>query len=361
MVVAYSYFTFHFRFLDADARPCHRRRYTGVVGNEGIELKGAMLYYEDIADIRWENDQQIVLLLMPYITTGAVVTEHILPNSYALVLDTRESELSNLKMTLNKYFTYAKAERNRRALSLAGKADTFYTKSCPACASTIDLSGLPKTKYIYCRYCETISSNMGNIIPHTELYRPCPDCQYFGHVQVFRDVQWYFYGKDKRAAHVHNVTCCDTCAQDTYFKPNVWRNLGYLLAFPFSVYLRLHSTLGQHPDFTLLTEANRLAHSGDPEGAIALYDHILMQYKYHPGILYNKARAYVMAADGLSSNDAKTLHTQAAEQLSICLQACANYQPALDLIYQYEEAAYYDFPIQKVEVEVHKKSYKDLQ
>lgn len=360
MVVSYTYFSFQFFFLNALGKPTHRRRYTGVVNNDGIRIRGAMLSYEDIMDIRWENDHQMVILLYPYIAVSRLVTENILPDTYTLILDTKDSELGNLKSTLNKYFTYAHTERKRRELDRVGQLDTFHSINCPRCESTIDLSGLNKTKYIYCRYCETIFSNMGNTIPHMEAYRPCPECRYFGHVQEFRDVRFYFYGKKKgNASYFRTITCCDTCAERRY-QEAVWRNLGFLIAFPFSMYLRFQITMGQHPDFERLGKANRLAQDGDLEGAVREYDFMLMQHKYHPGLIYNKARAYLMKSNLMPEKAGRTLRTEAARQFAICLQACANYSPAIELMQSYDEALYFDFPIPKVEVDTSKKTYKDF-
>lgn len=359
MVAAYTYFSFRFRFLDPTGSPTHRRWYSGVVSNDGISLKEGMVYFEDIEDIRWESEYKMVILLLPYIACSALVTDNILPETYTVVLDTRQSELGSLKTTLNKYFTYAKTERKRRKLKRLGELDRFRTLPCPSCEAVLDLSGLEETKYIYCRYCETIFTDMGNTIPHMDDYRPCPECRYFGHVQEFRDVRFYFYGKENSAAYARTITCCDSCAQRLYDEA-VWRNLGYLLAFPFSLYLRFHSEIGQHPDFKRLTDANRNAHEGKLKPALEDYDLILMQHKFHPGVLYNKARAQLLASES-NENDKRPLRTEAARQFAFCLQACANYEPAIYLMQQFDEAEYFDFDIPRIEVDTSKRTFRDYE
>ncbi len=359
MIVSYTYFNFRFRFLDARGKPKGRKRLSGVVNNDGLLIEDGMLYFDDIERITWENDNQMVVLLMPYISTSALITENKLPNSYTIILDTRESELGNLKTTLNKYFTYARMMRERRKLERLNKLDAFRTKECPNCQSTLDLSGFPETKYLYCRYCETIFSDMGNIIPHMDRYRPCPECQYFGHVQEFRDVRFYFYGKKYGSeTRYESFTSCDTCAQRRY-KEAALKNLGYLVAFPSSLLLRHQYKSGQHADFKRLTQANRAAQEGDLDAAMQEYDLILLQHKYHPGILYNKARAYLMA--GEVKGNKKEMATAAAKILSVCLQSCANYEPAIYLMESYDEAEYYSFKIPKVKVDASKKTYKDIE
>jgi hypothetical protein len=314
-----SYYKFRFRFVDADNRALgYTGRQAHVSREDGIELDGAVIHYEDLADA-FLYLNRVGLVLKPYLVLPRNLTEHLQPNSPVLLIEVMENLAFEIKSAIDQNRSNLYLAHRQATLEAERKGASFRRVNCPRCDSGIDLTH-QATPYIFCRYCETVFDQYRQKLPRCDDYKICPICQYYGRVQTFPETRLYFWKKERRASYQDRYFC-DTCAQRLHEETRL-KNATLLVGLVSNAYLQNQYTSGRNPDLADLGQANYLAQAGNMKEADLLYAAMTLRNKDNPGLRYNYGLAY------LQNGDPK----RAFYQLRESLEACKNYEPARQLI-----------------------------
>lgn len=238
----------------------------------------------------------------------------------AIAMDVYGGQADRVCRAVNALASAHHAERHRAELAKKGAEHEFRTATCPRCEATIDLSRFPETPYVYCPFCEALSSPDA---PDLTGYCVCESCGYFGRPRTYTEFYFYFllvvYGWRYSK---HQI--CPAC-----MRPKAWRmlfiNAIFVLGVPVALvqlYRVYFAGQGKSAAFPGLEAANAAARARKRPQAEALYERILERDEPAPGIRYNLGR--VAAATG----DPET----AAAHLEMALAECANYAPAFGLL-----------------------------
>lgn len=320
-----SYLGFRFRYLNEQGKSTsffyHQAR---IDDSTGIMLGTESVAIADIHEVvRYGN--HLAISLRPFLALSKEIAENIISNTSSFIIEIPDGLAADAKSAIDQHRSALAAFAKKKALALEGKVSAFKVLQCPECDAVIDLTGKRDTPYIYCKYCEVIFDKHYTVMPRSENYKVCPECNYYNRVQEYPEFHFYALPKKTKVAYQKHY-CCDTCAQ-RYHEQTAWRNVPYLIGIPFNFMLKNKMSKGVNQFYEGLTEANRLAQDGKITEADALYGLILLRNEQHPAILFNMAQAYYRVE----------LLDKAYKYLEKSLENCSNYQPTLDFLEMHKE------------------------
>ena len=298
---------------------------SGTASADALDLDGEQIRYEDIAHTTC-RDKRLMLALAPTAQLGAK-TAKVFQKERFLVLDVQRGQARDLERHIDRFSSAISAERHRQELAAAGDESLYRVVTCPHCAATIDVSGLDRTRYVYCRYCESILDKGEGMVFLGDGYRVCGECRFFGRVQSYHEFNFYFliivYGVSYGRRYL-----CDACAV-RQAKRALLRNFIFLLGVPSAVYMWVNAVSGRVPELKELAQANALARKGEAQQADAIYGRLLQRYPEHPGLLLNQSMGHLRGGEPL----------EGAGYLNRSLGACSNYLPAFQLVHRLQQGA----------------------
>lgn len=304
----------------AGGRPTGFLASKGAVTEAGLDLGGHVLPYDAIRDTT-TRDQRLVLTVAPRETPVPLQVTQKLEGQF-LVLAISGSTANKVERLIDRFASKGEVERVRRQLQEQGEAHLFRCSECPQCQAQINLSGLPESKFIYCRFCDSLFGPGLAGVRTTHELRTCDQCGYYDRVQGYGEFYFYFllfvYGFRHSRQHF-----CDDCGAALANKLLLY-NLIFVLGVPNALYCAVRARTGKSEQFRPLAQANKLAKKGKLDEADEVYERILRMVPGHPGVRYNQAMA-------------RAIHGQAepaAALLNDCLSNCPNYQPAQRLAYK---------------------------
>ncbi len=315
---------FKFRFVQGGQARGMRAKVASASA-DALELDGEQIWYEDIVDTT-SQEQRLVLALASTAQLGQK-TAKACQEGGILALEVTRGEARDLERYIDRRSSALAAERHQRELVEAGEESKYRAMTCPHCEAIIDLSDFERTRYVYCRFCESTLDQGGGIVSSGDAYQVCGECQMFDRVQGYTVFYFYFllivYGFSYGRRYL-----CDACAVRTAQRA-LLRNLIFLLGIPSSIYMWVKAGTGQEPEMKDLLKANRLARKGKAREADALYERLLQRSPEHPGLLLNQGIGHLKAGDG----------QQGVEYLNRSLQACSNYRPAMQWLLRLQQVA----------------------
>jgi hypothetical protein len=314
---------FKFRFVQGGQAKGLRTK-AASASSDALVLDGEPIRYEDIVDTT-SQDKRLILALASTVQLGQK-TAKACQEGGVLALEVQGVQARDLERTIDRRASALAAQRHKREMAAAGEESRYRVMTCPHCGATIDLSDFERTRYVYCRYCESILDQGGSIVSAGDAYRVCNECQMFGRVRGYTVFYFYFllvvYGFSYSGRYL-----CDTCAVRTAQRA-LLLNLIFLLGIPSSIYMWVKALTGHEPEMKELPKANALARKGKAKEAEAIYMRLLQRLPEHPGLLANQGIGYLNAGD-----------SQGVECLKRSLRACSNYQPAMQLLLRLQRMA----------------------
>ena len=322
---ATSDLTFRYQYLNQDGRPISWRSYQGTLTQDSIQFKNGTVGYNAVLDST-TRDNRLVLMLDPQAINLEDFPKQLVQGN-TLILHISRAKPLVLERYIDRMSSSCLAERHRQSLVQQGQGDAFRTCICPQCESTIDVSLLNKTPFVYCRFCETVSEDNGPAITDGEYYRLCDECGWFDHVQGYTEFYFYFllvvYGFSSKRRHL-----CGTCMNRVFWRALLINLIFVLGIFP-TLWMKLKGKAGENKAFKELSSGNTSGQKGKLDQAIAQYEIINSRYPGHPGVAYNQALSYFKAQDG----------QRGVECLQDSLKNCSNYSPSVRMINHLQERA----------------------
>jgi tetratricopeptide (TPR) repeat protein len=237
----------------------------------------------------------------------------------------KKGDLKAILKNINRITSKNIAENRREVLIKEGRGELCGSHECPHCQATIDLNGFPKTKQVYCDYCETIISLDGHAAANENQYTICESCGFFSQPKQFSTFYFYFLFVIWGYSHSKKYFC-SACMRGEAWKM-FFSNFIFVLGLPFSIVQLFRAYLGDKGDpaktYAGLDKANLLAGSGKNQEALQAYMKISQNLHDSAGIRYNCAMSF------LASDD----YENASSQLESSLGLCSNYDPSFQLLY----------------------------
>jgi len=296
----------------------------GKATEQELILGKDILTYDHILDTT-VRDNRLILAISTKAQVGKELSKALIDGS-AVGIEVYGVKALELEKFIDRICSARETEKNRRRLVRKGKGKLFRTSSCPECSATIDLSELDKTRYVYCRFCETIFVEKQYIATRGSVYRVCDECSMFDRVRGYWEFYFYFFvlfmGSSSKRRYV-----CDNCAGVIFYK-TFFLNLLFVLGVPASIYLKIKSLTGRDPYLRRLAKANALAKKGRYLEASPIYDELRSEYPEHPGLLMDEGLGHMLGGD---TEGAVACFEQS-------LKACSNYIPVVRLAKEISEA-----------------------
>ncbi len=335
-------FDFDFRFLNINNKPTSYFDKQGSIEQEGIYFDGELLAFSELQEVvRYRNRLSFIIKA----GERTAVDEFLLPDFNGFMIRVDEEEAFDIKSQIDRKYTELQVEERKKELKAQDELHNFRKAECPTCRSYLDLSYLKPTKYIFCRYCDSIFNKYGN---YTDLndYKICPVCNYYNRIQVTPKVEFYFYGKEDKAFSFEKTYQCDSCTERE-LRPRFWKNVPFIIgAFAdFAAKNKIETDIDS--SYAELTKANLLGYTGQIEEAKPLYETMFLYVKDQPGVLYDFGKAYLDTAlllleeaEFTGDEQALIYIREAVRWLSRSLKMCSNYLPTIKLFEDNEELEY---------------------
>lgn len=315
--------SFKFRFVK-NGQPAHMFSKKGSADEEGLELGGERIRYDDIVDTT-TRDNRVIMVFRPEAELGPVVSKNLADGGVA-VLETYKIGHRALERYVDLRASVRETERRKRELGAQGKAHLFRTVACPDCRATVDLSELDRSGYVYCRFCEGVFREAGELVTSGEQYRVCDDCSRFDRVQSYTELYFYFllvlYGFSYKKRHL-----CDNCAGRIFWKVLALNSV-FVLGVPSAIWMKLKSRRGREPRLAELAKANALAAKGRVDEAHLMFSTLYDRLPDHPGLLYDQGLG-CLAAGRVD---------EAMGYFERSLGACANFLPTVQFLQSLQAA-----------------------
>jgi hypothetical protein len=332
-----SYLNFRFRYLNEQGKPTSVRYYQARIDDgTGIMLDNDAILIADIHEV-FLYDNRIAIILRPFISLSKNIAENIIPHTSSIIIEVADNLASDAKSAIDQHRSALLIYAKKNQLSKEGKGYTFKAKQCPNCNALIDVTGLKETLFVYCKYCEVLFDKHNDLLPNSENYKICPECNYYNRVQYYPEFHFYALPKNIKAKYQSHY-CCDTCAQ-RYHEQTAWRNGFYLIGIPFNIYLKNKMSKGTNQLYAGLTEANRFAQDGNIREADIIYGSLLIRNEMHPGIYFNLGQAFFKAANEDIENRTAYLE-KSYRYFEKSLEMCSNYQPTIDFLAFYKSLSW---------------------
>ncbi|MFH1377126.1 MAG: hypothetical protein ABIH86_00035 [Planctomycetota bacterium] len=307
---------FKFRFT-REGKVLSMFRAKGEANEEGLTLDKTLIPYESI-QLTQMKERYLAIVLSP---DASVEIKESLAKVMAapdvLLIDAGRKKNEQINRYVNLMISGVQAQLHREALEAKGQAELFRAVQCPHCGAIIDLSELDKTRYSFCRFCETVFTDAGDIVTKGDEYRICPECGYFDRVKNYTEfyflfLVWFYYISYKQRL------LCRNCSKKIALKMFFVNILGFIGWIPTFIMI-IQSMTGHDPSLKSLSKANILSQKKMVRQAVPIYESMAERLPEHPGLLFNQAKAHINA-DDLDS---------AAADFNRCLSACSNYEPAI--------------------------------
>jgi len=319
-----SYLNFRFYFVNEEGKKQSIIPLNGRAdGESGMRLTDYSIPMEDIVCV-YRHQERLALILKPYLALPRNLAIHVLPETSALVIEIADGFAFNVKSAVDQHLSRLHVTKAHARWEAEGKGKSFRTITCPVCEAVTDITAI-LSDYIYCRYCTAIFNQYQQVLPKSEQYNICPRCNYYGRLQNYPEVRFFWLPSEKAFSFDENYVC-DTCASRTYDE-TIWKNALYLIGLPFNWYLKYMINKEQDPVLSEMAQANRLAQDGNMVEADILYSTMLLRNDNHPGLLYNYGLAW------LQNDEPK----KAFNYLSRVLELCYNYEPAREILQIYKD------------------------
>lgn len=316
---------FRFQYVNKSGRPTGWWSANGSLTEEAIQLKKHSLGYQAILHSTC-RDQRLILTVDPRQVNNEELAEHLIDGN-GLVLQVTKAQARDLELFIDRISSRHLAEAHRQALEREYKGHEFRSVVCPHCESTIDLSLLNKTSFVYCRFCETIFQEHGDLKTLGTTYRLCDDCGWFDRVQGYTEFYFYFllivYGFSWKRRYL-----CDNCVKGVFWKVLLINLIFVLGIFP-ALWMKIKSLRGRDKDLKKLAQANAIGKQGKYEKSDSIFAELRERYPRHPGLLYNESLSHLKGKDG----------TGTWKRLEEALQGCSNYAPTVRLMNRLQDAA----------------------
>jgi hypothetical protein len=313
--------TFDFRYVTRGNTAFGKRH--GAIGAE-LTLDDTTVRWEQVAHTTVRGER-LVIVLHAGVQLGKRSAKYLVDEA-ALVIQPAGLDARTLEKAIDRRASAREAELHREQLIAEGKGDQVRVVTCPVCKSTVDLSGLESSRYVYCRFCESVFGEGGRDVTDGRRYRTCDECGMFDRIQPYPEFYFYFllvvYGFRYRQRFL-----CDACAHRLFLK-TLAVNAIFVLGVPTSVWVKIKSMRGREPSFATLAGANALSRGGRYQDAMAAYAPLLGSHPEHPAILTNQALGHIAGKDAAGATKA----------LSRALASCNSYLPALRLAQVRERA-----------------------
>ncbi len=312
--------SFKFRFV---ARG-HTKGYFASWGStsvDGLTLAGDRVPYSLLKSAAL-RDHRFVIGFTDAKPLGPTLKSYLSEGNY-IVLEIYNIEAIDLKRILDGAISEREVQSHQEVLANEGKSETFRSAQCPLCGSSIDLSELPATPYIYCPYCETLFGKEG-VVTDGRQYRLCTCCNLYGQVRWHSEFYFYFYVLWS-AWRYHRHHLCSTCARSVFWRM-LLRNTLFLIALPHTLLLLIRTFLGRDVRMKYLASANAYIKSGKMEKASELFVQMRQDLPEHPGLLYNEAIGRLEAEEP----------NVALDLIQRSLEACANFRPSHEMLQRVE-------------------------
>lgn len=290
----------------------------GLATEEELILDGSAISIGDIVDTV-SREERLLLALHP----EAQLSDSLKPrisDKNVLVLHMNSGSTEKLERHIDRRSSAFLAEKHKEELDVAGKGSEFRAMICPSCQATIDLTAQNPTPFTYCRFCESVVKESGELATNGHDYRICEECNYFGRVQNYTVFYFYFllviYGWRMNRRYL-----CDSCVRPIMIKA-LFINLIFILGVPFALWGLFKSYLGGDPLLANLATANKLAQQGKYQEADIIFQQHMNTGTIHPGLAMNKGLGHLRGKDG----------NGAVECFGESLKACSNYSPVLRLL-----------------------------
>lgn len=265
------------------------------------------------------RDNRLILVLAAGIGLDKKAAKYLVEGR-ALVLEVSRPGARELKQAIDRLASAQQAEQTRAKLAAAGRAGDFRVMTCGHCSATIDLSGLARSNYVHCGFCESGLDPAGAVIDSGELYRHCDECGFFDRVKGYTEFYFYFllviYGFRYKRRHV-----CDACAHKIFVKM-LLLNLLFVVGIIPSIWIKIKSRQGRESRYAMLAKANALSAKGRYREAAPLFAEVHQTQPEHPAVLFNEGLG---ALNGGNSEEAAALFERS-------LRACSNYGPTVRLL-----------------------------
>lgn len=306
---------FSFYYINQSGVPKGLWPVSGSLTRETICLGNISLGYKTILNCIC-RDSRLILSLDPQEIKNSTIAKHLIDDNL-LVLDISWFKSKNLKFFIDRSCSSHLAKKHQRELQCEGKGQEFRSVTCPECGATVDLSLLNKTPYVYCRFCETIFQEEGELKTSGLSYRQCDECGWFDRVQGYTEFYFFFffvsYGYSWKRRYL-----CDTCVNRVFWKILLVNLIFIMGIFP-ALWMKIKSLIGRDHNLQNLVKANTFAKKGHCTEANAIYGELYKRYPKHPGLLLNEGFGY------LNREDTQT----AWGLLQESIQNCSNYVPAV--------------------------------
>lgn len=307
--------TFSFRYVKNGETAFGKRQ--GAIGN-ALTLDDTEIPWDQLVGTTTRGDRMVIVIGVG-VRLGKRLGEY-MHEGRVLAIQPAGLSAAQLKKAIDRRVSVLEAQQRREQLIAEGQGHLVRSVECPVCKATVDLSGLEKTRYAYCRFCESVFADEPRHVTDGRVYRTCEECGMFDRIQAYTEFYFYFllivYGFRYQQRFL-----CDSCAHRLFVKM-LAANFLFVVGIPAAIWVKLKSLQGREPMFESLADGNALAKAGRYQDAVPVYKRLLRKHPDHPGILTNQALAQLHAGD----------QRAATETLAHAIAACNSYLPALQML-----------------------------
>jgi hypothetical protein len=316
---------FKFKFVEGGrARGLSAKK--GTITQTALILNDESISYSQIADTT-ARGRRLLIALSPQTTLSPRLSKSLV-DGQVLVLEIQWGKALELERAIDSLCSMQTVLRHKQQLIQIGQGAQFQAVRCPECNVAIDITGVPPTPYLYCRFCETIfAAKKGkDVLTKGDTYHVCDECGMFGRIRGYTEFYFYFllvaYGFSYKQRFL-----CDSCAHRMFVK-TLLTNLIFILGVPFSIYAKLKSLGGREASMKNLGKASALSRAGKYQQAAPIYEKLYLKHPYHPGLLMNEGIGH------LRGNDVPG----AIQSFEQAMKACGNYLPVMRVVRGMQQA-----------------------
>ncbi|PKK88650.1 MAG: hypothetical protein CVV64_17830 [Candidatus Wallbacteria bacterium HGW-Wallbacteria-1] len=315
---------FKFNFIDANGNTRFFLTKHGKLNDKSLELHEWNIDLSHIADTATRDNRLIIQLGREF--RPAPGLQDYLLDGCALVAEIYGADARELEKNIDRVSSKTDAAKVQAALEQEGRGDQFKVCKCSNCKATVNISELPESEFIYCRYCESVLTLAGKVVTNGDQYRLCEECGMFSRVQNYTEFYFYFllvvYGYSYKKRFM-----CDNCAGSMFWKMLLYNFLFIIGIIPTMAVL-YKSLVGRDSALAELGKANTLAAKGRFTEADQKFRNLRGKLSSHPGILYNMSMGHFRGNDG----------TFGGKLLLESMKSCSNFLPTMELIQRIQKS-----------------------
>jgi len=317
MQVRFPDIRFKFRFMRS-GRPQSALARKGLATGDRLVLGKQVIPYDAIARTSL-RDEHLALLLAPDAGRESKPLRKLAKDGQ-LRLAVSKGMAQAVKRQIDRARSLKQVAQRHAELAQAGMAEQFRAAACPGCHAALDLSGLDRTPYVHCPFCETVFKQDGTVATSGSHFLFCDECGMFHQVEAHTGrcygVAFSLSGVLPEPQHL-----CSRCAA-RISRRILLSNPLVFFGLTFMVLLARNVTPKQDESQHQLTKANALAEKGRYTEAEPLYIDLLRGLPEHPGLLVNQGLAHLNGGDPMG----------AALLFRRALASCSNHSRARGLL-----------------------------